>query len=60
MQVPKLEKIVINQGVGQAVADKKLIDVAIGEFTILLVKKLFKLCQKRYFNFKLRKKCLLV
>ena len=28
MQCPKLEKIVINQGMGQAVADKKLIDVA--------------------------------
>jgi len=28
MQVPRLEKIIINQGVGQAVADKKLIDVA--------------------------------
>ena len=29
MQCPKLEKIVINQGMGQAVADKKLIDVAL-------------------------------
>ena len=28
MQVPKLEKIVLNQGVGAAIADKKLIDVA--------------------------------
>ena len=28
MQCPKLVKIVINQGMGQAVADKKLIDVA--------------------------------
>ena len=33
MQVPKLQKIVINQGMGQAVADKKLIDVAIEELT---------------------------
>ncbi len=33
MQVPKLEKIVVNQGMGQAVADKKLIDVAIAELT---------------------------
>jgi len=31
MQCPKLEKIVINQGMGQAVADKKLIDVAQAE-----------------------------
>ena len=28
IQCPKLTKIVINQGMGQAVADKKLIDVA--------------------------------
>ena len=33
MQCPKLEKIVINQGMGQAVADKKLIDVAQEELT---------------------------
>ncbi len=29
MQVPKLEKIVINQGVGAAIADKKIIEVAV-------------------------------
>ena len=28
MQVPRLEKIVINSGIGGAVADKKLVDVA--------------------------------
>jgi ribosomal protein L5 len=33
MQVPRLQKIVINQGVGQAVADKKLIEVAQAELT---------------------------
>ena len=33
MQCPKLTKIVINQGMGQAVADKKLIDVAEAELT---------------------------
>lgn len=33
MQVPKLEKIVLNQGVGAAIADKKLIDVAQTEMT---------------------------
>ncbi|NNK83225.1 MAG: 50S ribosomal protein L5 [Flavobacteriaceae bacterium] len=33
MQVPKLEKIVISRGVGDAVADKKLIDYAIDEMT---------------------------
>ena len=33
MQVPRLEKIVLNQGVGQAVADKKLVDIAQEELT---------------------------
>lgn len=33
MQVPRISKIVINQGVGQAVADKKLIDIALQELT---------------------------
>ena len=35
MQVPKLEKIVINQGLGMAVADKKIIDTAIAELTAI-------------------------
>ena len=35
MQVPRLEKIIINQGVGQAVADKKLIDVAHEELSLI-------------------------
>ncbi len=34
MQVPKLEKIIINQGVGQAVADKKIVDTAQEELSI--------------------------
>ena len=33
MQCPKLEKIVVNQGMGQAIADKKLIDIAQEELT---------------------------
>jgi large subunit ribosomal protein L5 len=33
MQVPKITKIVINKGVGAAVSDKKLIDVAVEEIT---------------------------
>jgi len=33
MQVPKLEKIVISRGVGDAVADKKLVDHAVDELT---------------------------
>ncbi len=35
MQVPKLEKICLNQGVGDAVTDKKLIDSAIAEMTVI-------------------------
>ena len=33
MQVPKLVKICLNQGVGNAVADKKLIDAALSEMS---------------------------
>ncbi len=35
MQVPKLDKICINQGIGDATGDKKLIDVAIVEMTTI-------------------------
>ena len=35
MQVPVLKKIVINQGLGMATADKKIIDVAISELTAI-------------------------
>jgi len=33
MQVPKLKKIVINQGVGQAIADKKLLESGVKELS---------------------------
>ena len=35
MQVPRLTKICINQGVGDAVADKKLIEAAMNELTLI-------------------------
>ena len=35
MQIPKLKKIVINQGLGAATQDKKLIDVAINEISAI-------------------------
>ena len=35
MQVPKIEKIVINMGVGDAVANSKALDVAVEELTLL-------------------------
>lgn len=57
MQVPKLKKIVINQGVGQAVADKKLIDLAQAELTLIAGQKaIMTYSKKDISNFKLRKK----
>ncbi len=57
MQVPKLEKIVINQGVGKAIADKKLIDTAVAEISNIAGQKAIKnLSKKDISNFKLRKK----
>ena len=35
MQVPKLKKIVINQGLGEATQDKKIIETAINELTAI-------------------------
>ncbi|MCC8019006.1 MAG: 50S ribosomal protein L5 [Rikenellaceae bacterium] len=56
MQVPKLEKIVINQGMGQAVADKKLIEVAQQELSIIAGQKAVQTrSRKDISNFKLRK-----
>lgn len=57
MQVPKLEKIVLNQGVGAAIADKKLIDVAQTEMTMIAGQKAVQTMSKKDIsNFKLRKK----
>jgi len=56
MQVPRIEKIIINQGVGQAIADKKIIDVAVNELsTIAGQKAVTTLSRKDISNFKLRK-----
>ncbi|SDB91797.1 50S ribosomal protein L5 [Williamwhitmania taraxaci] len=56
MQVPKISKIVINQGVGQAVADKKLIDIALQELTTITGQKAIATYSKKDIsNFKLRK-----
>jgi len=55
MQVPKLQKIVINEGVGQAIADKKLIDVAQEEITNIAGQKAIQtMSTKDISNFKLR------
>ncbi|NLB92561.1 MAG: 50S ribosomal protein L5 [Bacteroidales bacterium] len=57
MQVPKLEKIVLNQGVGAAIADKKIIEVATQEMTMIAGQKAVQTLSRRDIsNFKLRKK----
>lgn len=57
MQVPKLKKIVINQGVGQAVADKKLIENSLQEISSIAGQKAIqRVSTKDISNFKLRKK----
>jgi large subunit ribosomal protein L5 len=56
MQVPKLEKITINQGLGIATGDKKLIDVAQAELTAITGQKaVATYSRKDISNFKLRK-----
>ena len=56
MQVPKLEKIVINQGIGAAVADKKLVEVAQNELSTIAGQRAVQTrSQKDISNFKLRK-----
>ena len=56
MQVPRIEKIVINQAIGDAVADKKLIDTAISEISMIAGQKAVPTySRKDISNFKLRK-----
>ncbi|MBP3518935.1 50S ribosomal protein L5 [uncultured Parabacteroides sp.] len=57
MQVPVLKKIVINQGLGMAAADKKIIDIAISELSAITGQKAVATVSKKDIsNFKLRKK----
>ena len=57
MQVPRLEKIVINQGLGGATQDKKIIETALNEITAITGQKAVPtLSRKDISNFKLRKK----
>ena len=56
MQVPRLKKICINQGLGAAVTDKKLIEVAIEELTAITGQKAVPTTAKKAIsNFKVRK-----
>jgi large subunit ribosomal protein L5 len=55
MQVPKIEKICINKGIGAAVADKKLVDVGVEELTTIAGQKAVPTRSKKDIsNFKLR------
>ncbi|MBB6276514.1 50S ribosomal protein L5 [Porphyromonas circumdentaria] len=57
MQVPELKKIVINQGLGMATGDKKIIDIAIDEVTAITGQKAVATYSKKDIsNFKLRRK----
>ncbi|HLR49906.1 MAG TPA: 50S ribosomal protein L5 [Candidatus Sphingobacterium stercoripullorum] len=56
MQVPRLEKIVLSQGVGGGVADKKLVDNAVNEMSMIAGQKaVATISKKDVSNFKLRK-----
>ncbi|WP_310587667.1 50S ribosomal protein L5 [Fibrella rubiginis] len=55
MQVPRLSKIVINKGIGAAVADKKLVDVGVEELTTIAGQRaVATIAKKAVSNFKLR------
>ena len=57
MQIPVLKKIVINQGLGDATQDKKIIEVAINEISAIAGQKAVATYSKKDIaNFKLRKK----
>src|SRR4030095_12483955 len=56
MQVPRLEKIALNRGVNGAVSDKKLVDIALEELTLITGQKAVATRSKKDIsNFKLRK-----
>ncbi len=55
MQVPKLQKIVVNKGIGAAVSDKKLVDIGVEELTTITGQKAVPTKSKQAIsNFKLR------
>jgi len=55
MEVPKLTKICVNQGIGDATQDKKLVDIAVKEMTSITGQKVVSVMSKKSVsNFKLR------
>lgn len=56
MRVPQIKKIVLSQGIGEAVADKKVIDSAVADLSIIAGQKaIATISKKDISNFKLRK-----
>jgi large subunit ribosomal protein L5 len=56
MQVPRITKVCLNQGLGKATSDKKIIDAAVEEMTLIAGQKaVATLSTKDISNFKLRK-----
>lgn len=55
MQVPRLQKIVVNMGVGDAIADAKMMDAAVAELSVITGQKpVIRKARKSISNFKLR------
>ena len=56
MRVPQIEKIILSQGIGEAVSDKKVIDSALADLSIIAGQKaIATISKKDISNFKLRK-----
>ena len=56
MRVPKIEKIIISQGIGEAVADKKIVDSAVEDISMITGQRaVATISKKDVSNFKLRK-----
>lgn len=56
MRVPKLEKIVLSQGLGEAIADKKVIEAAVNDMSLIAGQRAVSTISKKDIsNFKLRK-----
>src|SRR5258708_4529533 len=55
MQIPRLEKVIVSMGVGEAVSNKKILDVAVAELGLITGQKPIKTkSRKSIANFKLR------
>ena len=50
MEVPRIEKVCINQGIGDATGDKKLVDNAAAELSIIVGQRLFQRRQRLQFR----------